>query len=101
MAADRIMADESVPSSPTEPGQSAAITECAMRAAGIRVVPVMFGRVVVVDEDVVVSALTPPGAACGREDDPEWQPARMRGPTATSAAIVRFIWPFYPRLSEM
>src|SRR5581483_5241062 len=107
MAADLMMADESVPPSATAPVQSAAIAAREMRAAGIRVVPVMFGWVVVVVDDVDVSALTPPGAACdgGRDagragdaegdDDPDWQAARRsEAATATAATGARFICPF-------
>src|SRR5581483_822093 len=86
------VADPAVPSSATAPGQSAATIACETRAAGTRVVPVMLEAVVVVDEDVLVSALTAPPEACGRDGDPEWQPATTSEATAATAAMVaRFI----------
>src|ERR1044071_3840934 len=87
MADDVMMADESVPPNATAPGQSPPITALDRRDAGIRVVPVMFGRVVVVVDDVDVSAFADPGAACvgggeaGRADGAEWEedPDRQGG----------------------
>ena len=91
------MAQPSVPSRATTPGQSATTLDLETRSAGILVVPVMFGLVVVVDEDVVVSDRMAPPLACGRDGDPEWQSARTTDATAVRTMMdARFMSALIP-----